>query len=186
LRSVSLEGSLDVLSGTARAVAVVVGVAVLVGCQFLFGALRPTDGPGILKFEFVWTPERATKIFKTSWEKDPQARSKIRTALWVDTVVFVPAYVTVFTVLCLATSSTARGRGMANLTEVLAFGSLVAGLLDIVENVALLRVLANLDAPGRWTYVATALAVAKFVLLAFVVVSVSVLGIWWVRMRVSA
>ena len=96
-------------------------------------ALRPH---GIIEFEMTWTVERARQIL-TDWS--PAARQAMRSSVLFD-FPFIPAYVALLGALCLLTARAVSGGAQA-VGPALAVLAVVAGLLDVVENLCLLRML---------------------------------------------
>jgi hypothetical protein len=89
-------------------------------------------------------------------------RARAAQILWLD-FLFLAAYAPGLALLCAAASDRERARGsrLADVGAALAWGQLIAGCLDAVENLALLRTLAATE-PGLWPALATACAVPKF------------------------
>ena len=166
---VALAHPFDGLPAFARAVLFLAAGATLVYGQGVFGRLRPAKGPTMVAFEWVATPRRAREVFDPHW--DDAARACVAKALRFDTVVFVPAYVLLLTVLTLGASRLVDHDGATDWFVLLAWSPLVAGALDVLENLALLRILPRLHDAGPLTYVATVGAAAKFLVLGVIMVS---------------
>jgi hypothetical protein len=145
-------------------------LAVAVGC--LAGAsvgfrpgtrvLRELRAPGIIAFELAGAPERSAAILD-AW--GPTGRAASRRLIVVD-YVFIFGYSTTLAI-ALSSSAALAGRRtgplLADVTRLAGWGAIVAGLLDVVENVALLRVLGRGPA-RRLTRTAQVCATVKFAL----------------------
>ena len=122
---------------------------------------RPLRPYTIIDFELAWTPERAGPML-AAWGES--GRRTARESLWVD-FAFMPAYALLFAGGTLLAARSAAGRGHA-LGFRLAAAPVVAALLDVVENVSLLRVLgAAGNPPAAALTIAGAAAAVKFALL---------------------
>jgi len=121
---------------------------------------------GIISFEFAGNVSQAEKIL-ASWDADASQRAAFVQGL---DFLFIPLYSGAIAFGCLMASSVLRtmGRAMASLGETLAWLVFLAGLLDIIENVALIVMLFNVPA-NPWPQVAFWCAAPKF---AFVAVGI--------------
>ena len=128
----------------------------------------------IVELELARTEERAVELIGGC---DEEGLDEIRTALWVDDLVFVPLYVLTVGFWSLAGARQLEWSSRRRRTMVLAGAPaiVVAGLLDLVENHHLATVV---DAAGASPAIADAFtaSVAKWLLAAYgVVVAVVVL-----------
>jgi hypothetical protein len=124
--------------------------------------MRESGGPGIIPFELAGTAERAGRIL-AAWGAPGQ--SAARRSLLLD-YPYLAAYAPLQALLCTGAGEalTRHGRpGPASLAPALAWGQLVAGAFDALENTALLAILAGRT--GRLPAIARACASAKFALL---------------------
>jgi hypothetical protein len=137
------------------------------------GKLETKASPmGIVSLEFANSQERITEI-KQAWTTEGMLE-RARTNIRID-YLFIPFYAMLFYTLC-GTISVRMKRGWAKLGVLLAFGALVAGLLDAVEN--LLMLLALRDISSDFTAVLTSvLAGVKFLLLGLAALYVIPLGL---------
>jgi len=124
-------------------------------------AMKRTGGPGIIPFELAGTPEHAERITRT-WGTVGQAAA--RRSLMLD-YPYLLVYATLQAIACNAASD-AMGRRRREMLAAagppLAWGQLIAGGFDAIENTALLAILAGRD--GRLPAVARMCATAKFAL----------------------
>ncbi|NMO18532.1 hypothetical protein HPC49_52400 [Pyxidicoccus fallax] len=125
----------------------------------LIGRQMPVRGGDILALEFVWTPEQALALLD-AW--GPLKYDAARMSVWVD-FPFIAAYATLLMGLVLLAARASRG-GLQRLGLGLALVPWLAGLLDVVENLCLLRILDGpADPPGPLvTMLAGTCATAKF------------------------
>jgi hypothetical protein len=150
---------------------------------------RPMAPYNILDYEFAWTPERAAEMF-AAWGEAGQRAA--RTSLVVD-FGFMPAYALLLA--CLALNEARLARRLSTPLRVQAAGRLGwwpaalpfgAWVLDAIENLALMRALAQAaQPPAAPLAVAGTAATVKFALLA--VCTVYIVGAWaarrWQRIR---
>ena len=119
-------------------------------------------GTGVIELELMRTTAKAEQVLS---DYGTAGRSAARTSLWLD-YPYLVAYALFLALACGAISQRARRLGRDRWAAVgvaLAWAGLLAGLLDAVENAALLRVLAgHPDQP--YPAVAYFCAVPKFVL----------------------
>lgn len=142
-------------------------VAIAAVLQYFGGQFASKRSPtgeqyDIVAFELAHTPGRAGQIMET-WGPEGVEAAVYQT--WVD-FLFPFAYANLLALGILALMS-ARGDGgfLAGLGRALAYGQWVAGALDVVENVALLRVLSGAVYSG-WTALAYYCALFKFGIIA--------------------
>jgi hypothetical protein len=149
---------------------------------------RPMAPYNILDYEFAWTPERAAEMFAAWGEAGQQAA---RTSLVID-FGFMPAYALLLASLALNEARLARAawaRRLSTPLRVQAAGRLGwwpvalpfgAWLLDAIENLALMRALAQAaQPPAAPLAVAGTAATVKFALLA--ACALYIVGAWAVR-----
>jgi hypothetical protein len=156
------------LSARARRRALFV-LAALVFALMLALALLDTDlrtqaAPhGIVSFEFAGDAATAGRMLE-AWGEAGRARAA--QILWLD-FLFLAAYAPGIALLCAAASDRERARGsrLADVGAALAWGLLLAGVLDAIENLALLRTLTAAE-PSLWPALAAACAGPKFALVA--------------------
>jgi hypothetical protein len=173
------------LSRRARRGALLVLGAVTLASGFVLvrldAGLRTAASPrGVVSFEFAGTRARADRMLE-AWGEDGRRRATASTRL---DFLFLAAYAPGLAMLCAAAADRARAAGErgAGLGAGLAWGQLVAGGLDAIENLALLRVLGG-DPGAAWPALAAACAGPKFGLigtgLAYLVwVTARALGSW--------
>jgi hypothetical protein len=132
----------------------------------------PASPAGILSMEFATQPHRVTEI-KNAWDAGGMT-GRARTNIWID-FLFIPFYAMLFYTLCGSISVRMQGFP-AKLGIFMAFGALVAGLLDVLENIFMLIALQGHY--GGFSAMATSLlAGAKFLLLALAALYVIPLGL---------
>jgi hypothetical protein len=135
---------------------------------------------GIVSLELAPTPEKAA-IVLDHW-KETGNRSIANRNIWLD-FLFIPFYMLLFYTLCGSISVRMKGFG-AKLGVLLAFGALVAGLFDVLENILML-----LSLSGNLSTVTTALtaffATAKFLLIALCLLYVIPLGLRVIILKIA-
>lgn len=133
--------------------------------------IRAAGGPGMLAFELAGT-DRAVRAILDRWGEEGQQAA--RRQLVAD-FVFIAGYTAALVALAGGSVDTVAQRswlGFADAGALLAWGALVAGVLDVIENACLLRILAGaseraVNIAAAW--VARVAAVAKFFLLGVVI-----------------
>lgn len=131
--------------------------------------ITSTSPYGIVSFELAHNPDQATAIL-ASW--DPTTKLRAAFSLGLD-FLFIPLYSLTLTITCLWAARFRREKrrfpswlvmiGMPGIP--LAWGQLGAGVLDIFENLALVRMLLGaVSAP--WPQFASVCAYTKFTLIA--------------------
>jgi len=151
--------------------------------------MKATGGVGIVGMEFLWSRERAAAVLHR-W--GTVGRRAAVQSLWWD-FLFIASYGSGGFVLALSIASHARdGRGSpgwGTLALVGAWGVVVAAVLDVVENVALLLLLRRSDHGGdsgiaaggvNLPLVASVAALAKWLLVAVSVVAVVTVALLFV------
>ncbi len=158
----------------------------LAGTLFFFltlrfqGKLETKETPfGIVSLELAHKSEAIQNIL-TAWEKEDMI-PRAKTNIWID-FLFIPFYTMLFYTLC--GSISVRMLGIpAKLGVLLAFGSLLAGLFDITENIFMLFSLN--DHHNNFTAFLTAFfAYAKFSLLLLALTYVLPLGLRILILRI--
>lgn len=128
--------------------------------------MQDAGGPGIVGFELAGSQEEATEIL-ADWGDDGQDAARL--SLWLD-FPYLLVYGAFLVLAALALGDAAARRGWARtarLARPVAILAAASAACDAVENVGLLIVLGG-DGGSAAPTVATAFAVAKFVLLALV------------------
>jgi hypothetical protein len=123
----------------------------------------PAAPDGILSYELAGTYERSAAIL-ASW--DEPVRESARLSLAVD-YFYIVAYALAISLGCAIVAGRLRGRrrDLSTVAVVLSWAILVAGLLDAVENAALLRELAS--GPGAtMARIAMVASITKFTFVA--------------------
>jgi hypothetical protein len=97
-------------------------------------------GTGVIELELMRTTEKAEQVLR---DYGSDGRSAARTSLWLD-YPYIVAYALFFALACGTLAQRARRLGRETWAAVgvaLAWGGLLSGLLDAIENAALLWVL---------------------------------------------
>jgi hypothetical protein len=137
-------------------------ILVIMGMQFTSTPLITDVAPGgILDFEFARTLSNAQSII-TSWENEGQVYAGLNLGL---DYVFMAAYGLTIGLGCVlvARGLTERVKFLTPVGVVLAWGALLAALLDAFENYALIRLLLG-STNELWPTVAYWCAGPKFIL----------------------
>lgn len=146
-------------------IATCVMTTVLMFCLItLDKALRTKTAPqGIISFELIHSPEQAATILA---EWGPRGRVVAGISLGLD-FLFLVVYGNCLALACslIADQIRPRSNRLANVGAVLAWGMLLAALLDAIEDFALIEVLLG-SATSPWIQMACWSAVIKFCLLA--------------------
>jgi hypothetical protein len=121
----------------------------------------------------------SVKDITTIWYQEGMT-SRAKTNIWID-FLFIPFYAMLFYTLC--GSISVRMNGIpAKLGVLLAFGSLVAGLLDVLENMLMLFAL-NGHFNNFFAFLTTVFATVKFSLLLLAIVYILPLGLRLLLLR---
>ncbi len=142
----------------------VLTLVVGVSLQALGSPLKTSAAPaGIVSFEFAGTLDLAREIMD-SWGTQGQVFAGLNLGL---DYLFLVSYATCIGLGCvlLARSVAGRSRFLHSIGMILAWGQVGAGLLDALENYALIRVLLG-SARAYWPAVARWCAIPKFLLVA--------------------
>ena len=102
--------------------------------------LRSPEAPlGIVSLELARTPERAGRIVR---EWTPEQQATARRSLRLD-FTYLVVYALALSLACAALADAVQGRraSLGRAAAALSWGSLIAGALDVVENLALFTVL---------------------------------------------
>jgi hypothetical protein len=135
-----------------------------------FPKLKPPSAYGIVKFELTWRSRTAREIL-ADW-KSHGVIARARTSIALDWA-FIPAY---SSTLALAAILLGRAADADSLAGAAACGAWVAGGLDLVENIGLLRMLAgHTDQPVP--LFTSVVSLAKWLLIAATGVAILVLAI---------
>ena len=149
-------------AATRRRVLWIAGAATLVLWAFLVyqdGQIKESNGPGIVSFEVAGTEEHAKDILE-DWAAN--GRDDARVSLYVD-FAYLVAYAVFLAIGCTIASERLARRGMSRLARIgplLGWSMFAAAMFDVIEDVALLRVLAGHIA--TWPGVALYSAIPKF------------------------
>lgn len=157
-----------------RIILVLLGITLSLFLLLRFqGRLETTASPlGIVSLEFASTEKAVTEITSTWQQEGLLARA--RTNIWID-FLFIPFYAMLFYTLC--GSISVRSKDLTAKAGVfLAFGALIAGLLDILENILMLLALNGHTSTASASLTAL-LAGVKFLFLALALLYVIPLGI---------
>jgi hypothetical protein len=157
-----------------RIILVLLGITLSLFLLLRFqGRLETTASPlGIVSLEFARSTAAVSEI-RDAWS-DAGMTGRARTNIWID-FLFIPFYAMLFYTLC--GSISVRLKDFAAKAGVfLAFGALVAGLLDLFENILMLLALDGHYNTVTATLTAT-LAGGKFLLLALALLYVLPMGI---------
>lgn len=161
--------------------AALVGVALLTMMfQGMEAHLRSAGGSaGVVALELAFTPARAMAMV-VAWPADGVAVAQ--QALWLD-FIYIALYASGLAAACTLVARHAQG-AWARWGNRLIYAPIVAGVLDVIENVNLLAVV-NRAATGPvaalspFTYVAAICAALKFALVAITLLFLVAYGIQW-------
>ncbi len=123
------------------------------------------DAPcGIISFELAGSVAQAEEILE-SWNKDTRLHAAFN--LGYD-FLFIPVYVCTIALGCGIVSNTLRKRkrSLSSLGSLLAWGVILAGSLDVIENIALVKILYG-SVASPWPEIAQWCAISKFGLVIF-------------------
>lgn len=184
-----MESLITGVSPRIRVIAAVLAGIAFIGLGLAMNeAMEPAGEYSIVDFEFAGTPERATKILD-AWGED--GRDGARRSIWLD-YGWLVAYSVLLTLACGGLALAASKRGVLRLSRIgwkLAAVVPIAGVLDAVENTAMLIVLNDYarDAIGSAApFIAAAAAGVKFAIVVAALLYVGVAGPWLALMRVRA
>jgi len=141
-----------------------IAVALMIVMQLLGAPLKTADAPaGIVSYELAGSAAESQRIL-ASWDAGTRASAGLNLGL---DYLFIVSYAAAIGMGCslLAVSIRQRAGVLAWVGIVLAWGQLLAGALDALENAALLRLLLGAE-PAAWPAVARACAIPKFLIVA--------------------
>jgi hypothetical protein len=152
---------------------VLVFLAVLLVMPFASGPTRPGAPRHIVHLELARTRVKAHDIVQEWKDQGLLARAR-RTVLW--DFAFIPAYTAALALACLLVAGAFGPRTVTApaLLRAAAWLPLLAGLFDVVENLALLRMLRSATAVSPWPQLAFACAAPKFVLVGLAAITLLV------------
>lgn len=131
--------------------------------------------PGIIGFEFAFTAAKAKRIIDSWSDYRDVAVKQVRADY-----LFIAGYTCSLLFICFHAADYARQSGHGNLAsaaDLAGYGALLAGVLDCIENVGLLRMLAgHISTPV--VLVTSLSAAAKFALLAMALVVAGAVSVW--------
>ena len=133
--------------------------------------MRERGGVGIVGFEFIRSWARAAPLLER-W--GVEGRRAAKTTLWCDTLLFIPAFTALLGTLAGCVAAHAQHRGWPGWSDVGAlalYATATMALLDLVENFALARVLAE-DHRLNFPRVATTASTVKWALFGAVVLTI--------------
>ncbi len=158
-----------------------------ISLQALGGPLRTAVAPsGIVAFEFAGTLQKADAIV-ASWGQQGQAFAGLNLGL---DCLFLFSYALCIGLGCVLISNalSSRSRILSSLGLILAWAQLGAGLLDSLENYALIRVLLGSER-AYWPAIARWCAFPKFVIVAvgiLYIVLAAIFLLWKTRLSGAA
>lgn len=132
---------------------------------------------GIVELELAFSAERATALIQ-AWP--PDGRDLARRALWLD-FLFIVGYAGGLTALLVQLAANPRLTSWAPALRRLASLPLIAGALDILENICLLAVVATMPLTGPLSLLAGVFASVKFALVGIALLVVLLAGVWLLR-----
>lgn len=138
----------------------------MVALQVLGSRLITPDAPmGIVSFELAGSPERAQNIME-SWDATIQLYAAIDLGL---DFLFLVAYSITLVLCCLLIMGSIKNRFFIVTGHVMVYGSFLAGLLDAVENYALIKTLFS-QGNSTFPFIAKWCAIPKFTIVGLVLV----------------
>lgn len=141
--------------------------------RFQGGSLKQSYAPsGILSMEFAYTGDKAATVAE-GWKADG-LKHKANQNILID-FLFIPCYTLLFYTLAGSISVRLTNKA-ANLGVLLAFFSMIAGALDVLENILMLASI-NLFYSDLTAMATASFATIKFLLLAITMLYIIVFGI---------
>lgn len=137
----------------------------------------------MLAFEFAGSVDESRRVIETSELGDPETREKFRRALLWD-FVFLFLYPASTALACFIATRFLSAQGLIDFRYglILMCMQFLAGILDIMENIALLRILGGpIESP--WPQLAKWCAIPKFTILFAGTLYAITGGIVWVATR---
>jgi hypothetical protein len=158
----------------------------LLGTVFFFlllryqGKLETKESPlGIVSLELARNPTQVKEIIN-SWSNNDLI-GNAKTNVWID-FLLIPFYSLLFYTLC-GSISVRTGGQIAKIGVMLAFASVIAGLLDVMENMLMLLTLNGVF--NYFTVILTSFfAASKFILLALALLYVIPFGIRLISLKI--
>ncbi|HUQ33830.1 MAG TPA: hypothetical protein VM095_17040 [Pyrinomonadaceae bacterium] len=143
---------------------------------------KPYKRP-MLAFETAGSPKQSAQVLEVSTKADPDAREKFHTALLWD-FLFICLYPLSTAIACLLAARFLDARGTLDFKYGLAFVLLpfTAGILDVFENVSLLRILRG-PVESPWPEIARWCALPKFAILGVSLLFALAGGVVWLIHR---
>jgi hypothetical protein len=145
-------------------------VALMVATYLMRGKLTTPEAPdGIISLEVAGNSETAEKIIN-SWRALPEGMRHAEQNILLDLFLFIPAYSTFIGLACLlAERNFQKGKfgaalGLPWIGTILAWGLILAALLDIIETLSLWAVLRG-PIEERLLAIAKSCAIVKFALI---------------------
>lgn len=135
---------------------------------------------GIVSLELARNPAQAKEIV-TAWQHNDLIRNA-KTNVWID-FLLIPFYSLLFYTLC-GSISVRTGGQIAKTGVMLAFASLIAGVLDVLENILMLLTLNGVS--NYLTVILTSFfAASKFILLALALLYVIPFGLRLITLKIA-
>ncbi|MFZ1267389.1 MAG: hypothetical protein WAV74_04090 [Anaerolineae bacterium] len=132
---------------------------------------------GVIELELAFSAERAATLIQ-AW---PAGGSDLaRRALWLD-FLFIVGYAGGLTALLVQLAASPRLTSWAPALRRLTPLPLIAGALDILENICLLAVVATMPSAGPLSLLAGVFASVKFALVGIALLAVLLAGAWSLR-----
>lgn len=128
---------------------------------FLFRFIGP-DNPNIVQFEMAGSVTNSQAIVD-AW--NPVDRIHAGFSLGID-YLFMPVYSTALALACLMAAGVLTSKRWRSIGLLLAWGAWFAAIFDATENLALLKILFDLNAIDSWPQIAATCATIKFTLIA--------------------
>lgn len=151
--------------------------------NFLGTPLTTNEAPlGIISYEFAGSVDQATSVLD-SWSGD--AKNVAALSLGLD-FLFIFLYAPTIAMTCVWSGGVFSDRSLffVKLGIPLACGVLLAGLLDMVENISLIILLLD-SVKNPWPMIAAWSATLKFLFIALGLIYSTIGAIMWVYKRIS-
>jgi hypothetical protein len=138
-------------------------------------------GPGVIPLELAGTVQAASTLIK-KWKTQRGARTAALIGTGLD-YLYIPIYSCTLALGCIMAGGVFAARGaVAGLGPLLAWGQWLAGMLDVAEDFALLKMLVG-PVADPWPRVARGCALPKFLLIAAGSVYAIAGGVAWLLSR---
>jgi hypothetical protein len=154
----------------------------MVALNLLGKPLTTDEAPlGIISYEFAGSVNQATSVLD-SWYED--AKNMAALSLGLD-FLFIFLYAPTIAMACVWSGEVLSDRSLflAKMGIPLAWGTLLAGLLDMVENISLIILLLN-GVMNPWPTIAAWSATLKFLFIALGLIYSIIGAIMWVDKRI--